>query len=423
MALGSPCRAVGVGSARAECGRPPMAAVAEPTSTRFVSADGRVIDHTGGGVTTSEGQSYALFFALVANDRAAVPASARAGRATTWPAAGSTRRCRRTSGDGAATAAGASSIATPPPTRICGSATTLVEAGRLWRDEALARHGARASRPRRRARGGAAARPRCHAAAGATRLRARPALAAQPELPAAAAVARAQRARACPDRGASCASNARAHDRRARAARLRRRLGRLPAARRLRRRRGDRVDRQLRRHPRLPVARRWLDRARREPRASTAPTTTGARTAACPSGSTRGGRRPTRAPGPVGFLAVLLPRVAARGDAAGAGATGAPDRSARARSVSTARRPAYYDQNLVLFAQGALEAPLPLCARRPPRARLAWRGSLGAVAEQSQPAPEAPVRVDTRLDRHNSVVRPRDEEPDFPPHKRRSGSR
>jgi endoglucanase len=37
---------------------------------RFVSGDGRVIDPSGGGITTSEGQSYALFFSLVANDRA-----------------------------------------------------------------------------------------------------------------------------------------------------------------------------------------------------------------------------------------------------------------------------------------------------------------------------------------------------------------
>jgi endoglucanase len=35
----------------------------------FISRDGRVIDPTGGQVTTSEGQSYALFFALVAGDR------------------------------------------------------------------------------------------------------------------------------------------------------------------------------------------------------------------------------------------------------------------------------------------------------------------------------------------------------------------
>jgi len=35
----------------------------------FISADGRVIDYTSDGRTTSEGQAYALFFALVANDR------------------------------------------------------------------------------------------------------------------------------------------------------------------------------------------------------------------------------------------------------------------------------------------------------------------------------------------------------------------
>jgi endoglucanase len=37
---------------------------------RFIQADGRVIDLTFDGKSTSEGQSYALFFALVANDRA-----------------------------------------------------------------------------------------------------------------------------------------------------------------------------------------------------------------------------------------------------------------------------------------------------------------------------------------------------------------
>jgi len=37
---------------------------------RFISQDGRVIDPQGGDRTTSEGQSYALFFALVNNDRA-----------------------------------------------------------------------------------------------------------------------------------------------------------------------------------------------------------------------------------------------------------------------------------------------------------------------------------------------------------------
>lgn len=39
-------------------------------AARFISADGRVIDPARDSMTTSEGQSYALFFALVNNDRA-----------------------------------------------------------------------------------------------------------------------------------------------------------------------------------------------------------------------------------------------------------------------------------------------------------------------------------------------------------------
>jgi endo-1,4-beta-D-glucanase Y len=39
-------------------------------ASRFISPDGRVIDPQGGDRTTSEGQSYGLFFALVNNDRA-----------------------------------------------------------------------------------------------------------------------------------------------------------------------------------------------------------------------------------------------------------------------------------------------------------------------------------------------------------------
>jgi len=39
-------------------------------SARFITSDGRVVDPQGGDHTTSEGQSYALFFALVNNDRA-----------------------------------------------------------------------------------------------------------------------------------------------------------------------------------------------------------------------------------------------------------------------------------------------------------------------------------------------------------------
>lgn len=39
-------------------------------SARFIDAQGRVIDHSNGDRTTSEGQAYAMFFALAGNDRA-----------------------------------------------------------------------------------------------------------------------------------------------------------------------------------------------------------------------------------------------------------------------------------------------------------------------------------------------------------------
>lgn len=42
----------------------------ESYAQRFISRDGRVIDPHAGSITTSEGQSYALFFALAAGDRA-----------------------------------------------------------------------------------------------------------------------------------------------------------------------------------------------------------------------------------------------------------------------------------------------------------------------------------------------------------------
>src|ERR1700733_8236993 len=42
----------------------------EKYAGRFISVDGRVVDPMRGDITTSEGQSYALFFALVNNDRA-----------------------------------------------------------------------------------------------------------------------------------------------------------------------------------------------------------------------------------------------------------------------------------------------------------------------------------------------------------------
>lgn len=57
---------VGSGPAGATCAWPAWQAF----KANLISADGRVMDASGGSaVTTSEGQAYALFFALVANDR------------------------------------------------------------------------------------------------------------------------------------------------------------------------------------------------------------------------------------------------------------------------------------------------------------------------------------------------------------------
>lgn len=54
-------------SSRADCPRWPLW---DAYVARFVQADGRVIDYQRGqGITTSEGQAYTLFFALVTNDR------------------------------------------------------------------------------------------------------------------------------------------------------------------------------------------------------------------------------------------------------------------------------------------------------------------------------------------------------------------
>jgi endoglucanase len=67
-------------------------------------------------------------------------------------------------------------------------------------------------------------------------------------------------------------------------------------------------------------------------------------------------RRPSAQapPGPVGFLAVLLPRVARDDDAALlARLTGAIERARDGRLYG--RPPTYYDQNLILFAQGFVE--------------------------------------------------------------------
>lgn len=53
----------------AQATSPDPAKLWQAYASRYISGDGRVIDPQGGGRTTSEGQSYALFFALVNNDR------------------------------------------------------------------------------------------------------------------------------------------------------------------------------------------------------------------------------------------------------------------------------------------------------------------------------------------------------------------
>jgi endoglucanase len=104
---------------------------------RFVSADGRVVDK---GMTTSEGQSYALFFSLVANDRVLFQ------RILTWTGnnlAAGRLEARLPAykwgprGDGSWGVLDDNSAADSD----LWIGYTLVEAGRLWDDPELARLG------------------------------------------------------------------------------------------------------------------------------------------------------------------------------------------------------------------------------------------------------------------------------------------
>ncbi len=102
---------------------------------RFIHADGRVVDPQGGSRTTSEGQSYALFFALVNNDRA------RFDKLLGWTqnnlASGDMSRhlpgwLWGKAGDGSWKLLDASSAADSD----CWIAYSLLEAGRLWKHSA-----------------------------------------------------------------------------------------------------------------------------------------------------------------------------------------------------------------------------------------------------------------------------------------------
>ncbi len=107
---------------------------------RFIDEQGRVIDHNAGDRTTSEGQSYAMFFALADNDRA------RFDRLLDWTqknlAGGSLSAHlpgwlwgRTQAGEWKLLDAGSAADAD------CWMAYTLVEAGRLWNNQAYASQG------------------------------------------------------------------------------------------------------------------------------------------------------------------------------------------------------------------------------------------------------------------------------------------
>ena len=112
----------------------------EKYAQHFISADGRVIDPMRGEITTSEGQSYALFFALVNNDHA------RFDRLLNWTQA------NLAAGDLSAHLPGWMWGKAPDgqwklldkgqaADSDCWIAYTLIEAGRLWKNESYTQLG------------------------------------------------------------------------------------------------------------------------------------------------------------------------------------------------------------------------------------------------------------------------------------------
>jgi hypothetical protein len=111
-------------------------------AARHIQRDGRVIDfNTPQQQSTSEGQSYSLFFALVHDDKPHLRARAGLDRsqpraAAAWPAT-----CRPGNGAANPTADGACSMRMPPPTPTCGSPMRCIEAARLWNEPRYAQLG------------------------------------------------------------------------------------------------------------------------------------------------------------------------------------------------------------------------------------------------------------------------------------------
>lgn len=106
----------------------------------FISKDGRVIDRTAGDVTTSEGQAYGLFFALVADDRQAFT------RMLAWTRnnlGGGDLTANLPAWKWGAGADGAWGVIDPTPASDADLwlAYTLLEAGRLWCEPTLTEEG------------------------------------------------------------------------------------------------------------------------------------------------------------------------------------------------------------------------------------------------------------------------------------------
>ncbi len=108
---------------------------------RMVDGQGRVVDHTAGDRTTSEGQAYGMFFALVANDRGRFDNLLRWTEANL---AGGDMTLRLPAWSWGKAPDGAWKILDPNPASDADlwMAYTLFEAGRLWREPRYEKLGA-----------------------------------------------------------------------------------------------------------------------------------------------------------------------------------------------------------------------------------------------------------------------------------------
>ena len=129
MVLGMMMAACLEGGCRTEPGWP----LWESYTRSAFDGSGRIVDHSGGDRTTSEGQAYGMFFALVANDRA------RFDKLLNWTQdnlAGGDLTARLPAWNWGKAADGTWKTLDPNPASDADlwMAYTLLEAGRLWRE-------------------------------------------------------------------------------------------------------------------------------------------------------------------------------------------------------------------------------------------------------------------------------------------------